>query len=454
MGDKKVAAYTLGCKVNQYETEAILELFKRQGYQLVAFEDVADVYLINTCTVTHMADRKSRQMIRRAIRKNPGARIIVTGCYAQGSAEEILDIPGVDIVIGNQDRIKIIEWLNRLEKEKSFQCPVLMVKDIRKVKAFEELPLPLERGRTRALVKVEDGCNQFCSYCIIPYTRGPVRSRQPQKIVEEISHLVSNGYKEIVLTGIHLSAYGQEWQKGKAASNLATLIEFILKEVPYIPRLRIGSVEPDRVLEGLGDIIAGSKILCRHLHIPLQNGDDEILNKMRRPYSTAQYRTLIDKLRSQIPGIAITSDIMVGFPGETKEHFDRSFNFIRELEFSDLHVFKYSPRKGTLAASFQGQIPADVKNIRSQKLLSLAQECRKRYANKWVNQTLEVLLEEKVALKENDRDTKDYLAGYSDNYLRIVVSAGEEMLGQFVDVHLKSSKSDFSIGEINRIGRN
>jgi threonylcarbamoyladenosine tRNA methylthiotransferase MtaB len=458
----------LGCKVNQQETEAILGFFRLQGYRVVDFAEMADVYLVNTCTVTHLGDRKSRQIIRRARRRNSEAVVVVTGCYAQRAPEEILEIPGVDLIVGNQEREQIIIEVEKLIfARERFGNPICLVKDIKLARSFEELPLSIERNRTRAFVKVEDGCNQFCSYCIVPYTRGRVRSRSAPGVVEEVARLVAAGYQEVVLTGIHISAYGQEWREAGGESNLATLIRLLLEEVPDLPRLRISSLEPTEIPEELMEIMANSRVLCRHLHIPLQNGDDQILMRMNRPYSTNQYVNLVENLRKQIPGLAVTTDIMVGFPGETEEHFQRSYAFIRDLGFSDLHVFKYSPRKGTPAAEFIEQVlPAD-KESRSQRLIALAQDLRCKFSTEFEGCTLEVLLEEEVDLpdyavsklldanKHGNHPVNKYWTGYTDNYIRVAIPGSDAPrdlgAGRFIQVMLSAWNPEFSWGRITGI---
>ncbi len=471
---KTVAAHTLGCKVNQQETEAVLEFFRLQGYSVRDFAETADVYLINTCTVTHLGDRKSRQMIRRARRQNPYAIVVVMGCYAQRAPGEIMEIPGVDLIVGNQDRAQIMPQLANLlaaqDKRGDSISPISLVRDIGNARTFEELPLNLERNRIRAQVKVQDGCNQFCTYCIIPYTRGRVRSRPAERVVDEVSQLVAAGFAEIVLTGIHTSAYGLEWRDEKGHPNLADLVRIILERVPGLLRLRISSLEPTEIPETLPEIMAESPVLCRHLHIPLQSGDDQILQKMHRPYTAGQYRTLVDRLRKQIPGLAITTDVMVGFPGEAEAHFQRSYDFIQELSFSDLHVFKYSPRTGTPAAAFKEQVPAKAKEFRSQRLLALTSELKLRFAAQFAGKTLTVLLEEETEVLNPKAGVLDRLErgqvsgsaircwmGYTDNYLRVAIipnagrlSATHESLsaGSLIPVILQPGSPEFSWGRL------
>ncbi len=454
---KTVAAHTLGCKVNQQETEAVLEFFRLQGYSVRDFAETADVYLINTCTVTHLGDRKSRQMIRRARRQNPHALVVVMGCYAQRAPDEIMEIPGVDLIVGNQDRAQIMPQLADLlaaggERGK----PLNLVQNIGNARTFEELPLSLERNRIRAQVKVQDGCNQFCTYCIVPYTRGPVRSRPAERVVDEVSQLVAAGFAEIVLTGIHTSAYGLEWRDEKGHPNLADLVQLILERVPGLRRLRISSLEPTEIPEALLEIMVKSPVLCRHLHIPLQSGDDQILREMHRPYTAGQYLNIVERLRKEIPGLAITTDVMVGFPGETEAHFQRSYDSIQELGFSDLHVFKYSPRTGTPAAAFKEQVPAKVKESRSQRLLALTSELKLRFAAQFAGKTLTVLLEEETELLNSKGGVLDGMEqgepvklggsaircwiGYTDNYLRVAIPTADR---------LGSTKKPLSAGNLS-----
>lgn len=495
---KTVAAHTLGCKVNQHETEAVLELFRRAGYEIVDFNSPADVYLINTCTVTHLGDRKSRQVIRQARRRNPAALLVVMGCYAQRAPEEMARIEGVNLIVGNQDRtclVGIVEGLRRELNEPETadfsRFPRCMVKDIRNACDFEELPLPLQQGRTRALVKIEDGCNQYCSYCIVPLVRGPVRSRPAEKILEEIALLVEHGYQEVVLTGIHTSAYGQDWQRPqggkntaakeegsglpeeraqeKAGSALGYLLERILREIPQLKRLRISSLEPTEVPPQVPELMRRYPAFCRHLHLPLQSGNDAILALMRRPYTTQQYAGIVEQLRSQVPGLAITTDVMVGFPGETEAHFEDSFCFIRQMGFSNLHVFKYSPRPGTAAEKLPGQVPFAAKEERSRRLLHLAEELRFSFAAQFLGEELEVLLEEpfEKSFEESFKELfeepavfpeplssplagVEFWEGYSDNYLRIAVPLpwGSNARGKLVRVRLVKAGTDYSRGEI------
>lgn len=427
-----VAFYTLGCKVNQNETEALGALFKEHTYEVVSFEQKADVYVINTCTVTHLGDRKSRQIIRRAIKTNPEAVIIVTGCYAQTSPGEVSKIPGVDLIVGTSDRARIVELVEEYQKGKK---PVTYVTDISKAKDFEELPVDRLINKTRAYLKVQEGCEQFCTYCIIPYARGPLRSRSLESTIREADRLVEAGFKELILTGIHLGAYGH----GLAEKiDLAYLCAKILDKT-QIARLRLSSIEPTEVSAELLELMANNPRFCRHLHIPLQNGDDHILKLMNRPYTTADYARIIDKIRIKIPDIGITSDIMVGFPGETHVHFSNSLNFVKKIGFSGLHVFKYSPRKGTPASKFTEQVPPPVKEKRSKVMLDLAQQGFGQFAHKYLGQILDVLVETPWP--------QGGWEGHSDNYLRVVFPQEAER-GEIVPVRLKAIGEKYVLGEL------
>lgn len=414
---KRVAFHTLGCKVNQYETEAMAELFRRHGYQVVDFGEKADVYVINTCTVTHLGDRKSRQMVRRASRQNPAAVVAVAGCYAQTAPGEVLAIPGVDVVIGTADRARIVDLVEGVDKAAG---PVAAVGDIREARTFEEMPFMAAPGRTRAYLKIQEGCNNFCSYCIIPYARGPVRSRQPEHVLQEARRLVEQGFRELILTGIHTGSYGQDLGEGK---DLTALVEDLV-QIPGLQRLRLSSIEPNEVTRGLVEIMAHSGVFCHHLHIPLQSGDDFILQRMNRHYNTKEYARLVAYVRQQVPDVAITTDVIVGFPGEEGENFRHTVAFIRDVGFSNLHVFKFSPRKGTPAATFSGQVDARNKEKRSQELLQLADELARAYAGRFLGRQVEVLVE--------GRTDDGLLEGLTGNYLRAAFSGPEDLIGNMV----------------------
>lgn len=425
MSQKAVAIYTLGCKVNQTESAAIGEMFKEHGYTITDFNQAADVYVINTCTVTHLGDRKSRQMIRRAAKTNPDALIVVTGCYAQTSPGEILEIPGVDLVVGTSDKNKIVELVEKAA-EKTTPQPLKAVGDIFSQHEFKEMPTVTESGKTRAFIKVQEGCNNYCAYCVIPYARGPLRSRRPESIAAEVKKLVENGFKEVVLTGIHTGAYGLDFADG---TELSTLLKKIV-DIPGLARLRLSSVEPNDITPELIDIAARSKVFCRHLHIPMQSGDDRVLKAMRRRYTTARFAQLIDDICTKIPDIAITTDVIVGFPGETDEMFKNTYRFCQEMAFAAMHVFKYSPRRGTAAADFPNQVPASKKEERSSRLIALSEQMAENYAAKFIGQTAEVLAEQQV------HGHSGRWEGLTDTYLRVEFDASGDLHGKFVPVKL------------------
>jgi len=418
---KKAAFFTLGCKTNQYETEAMASAFRSRGYETVDFDERADIYIINTCTVTHLGDRKSRQIIRRAVRKNPDAVIGVTGCYAQTSPGEVLDIPGVDLVIGTRDKSRIVELVEEAEKSPE---PVNTVSDVMTYREFEDLPILDYENRTRAFVKIQEGCSNFCTYCIIPYARGPLRSRAPENVLAEVRKLISQGFGEIVLTGIHIGAYGAGLAEQTDLADLVVRIAL----TPGLKRLRLGSVEPLDITPRLIDAVAQIRTVCRHLHIPLQSGDDDILKMMNRKYTTFEFSRLVGAIRGQIPEIAVTTDVITGFPGETDEHFENTYEFIKDVGFSRTHVFKYSPRKGTPAAGFPGQVAAEAKDLRSRRLIALDRENQKRFAARFIGSNLEVLAEEMA-----DRDN-DLWEGLTDTYIRVMFKSSDDIRGKLVDV--------------------
>lgn len=434
---KRAAFYTLGCKVNQQETASLQELFRRHGYEIVDFQNPADIYIINTCTVTHLADHKSRQMVRRAVTRNPGAVVAVVGCYSQVAPEEVLAIPGVDLVVGTQDRGQLL----RLVEEITVSPKRNAVRPHEKGLGFEDLPIPVNRSRTRAFLKIQDGCDQCCSYCIVPYARGPLRSLRPELVRERLEQLLDAGYREVVLTGVHTSAYGRDLP-GKP--DLAGLLCQLL-DLPGEFRLRLSSVEPGDVTNELLDVMASSMRICRHLHIPLQAGDDDILKRMRRPYTTGEYRALFQTAREKMPGLAVTTDVMVGFPGESAQQFENSCRFIASIPFRDLHVFKYSPRPATAAAAFSEQVDPTVKNDRSAKLIGLAGTLARKFAGEFLGQVFSVLVERRTPRMQG------HWEGITDNYLRVVFPALPDrprMQGAFLPIRLvKLGERDTLFGE-------
>jgi threonylcarbamoyladenosine tRNA methylthiotransferase MtaB len=435
-----VAFHTLGCKVNHYETEAIWQLFKQEGYERVDFESTSDVYIINTCTVTNTGDKKSRQVIRRAVRKNPDAVICVTGCYAQTSPAEIMAIPGVDIVVGTQDRIKMLDYIDQYKHERQ---PINGVHNIMKNRVYEELDVPSFTDRTRASLKIQEGCNNFCTFCIIPWARGLMRSRDPKEVIHQAQQLVDAGYKEIVLTGIHTGGYGEDMKD----YNLAMLLRDLEKEVKGLKRLRISSIEASQITDEVIEVIRESNIIVRHLHIPIQSGSNSVLKRMRRKYTMEFFGERLDRLKEALPGLAVTSDVIVGFPGETEEEFMETYNFIKHHKFSELHVFPYSKRTGTPAARMEDQVDEEVKNERVHRLITLSDQLAKEYASQFEGDVLEVIPE---AHYNEERESGLY-EGYTDNYLRVVLPATEDMIGKIVKVKLTKAGYPYNEGQFVKI---
>ena len=428
---KRVAFYTLGCKVNQYETEAMLELFEKEGYEKAETEDYADVYVINTCTVTHMSDRKSRQYIRRMKKKNPDAIIAVVGCYSQVSPEEILSIDEVNLVMGTNDRKKIVEEVKKIDASRKIST----VDDIMKVKAFEEIEINKTNGKTRAFLKIQDGCDRYCSYCIIPYARGRVRSRDLESIVKEVENLAANGYKEVVLTGIHVASYGKDIKETDI--KLLDVIKQI-NNIEGIERIRLSSVEPILFTDEFVEAVSAMDKVCPHYHLSLQSGCDETLKRMKRRYTTEEYKTIVDRLRAAIPNVSITTDVIVGFPGETNEEFDKTYQFLKDIELTHMHIFKYSPRKGTPAATMENQVDPSTKHERSEKLLQLNEENFKKFGQKMLDKEFNVLFEQKVG------DNK--FEGLTENYVKVIVESDKDLSEQILKVKITDVKNEFLEG--------
>ncbi|MDM5339008.1 tRNA (N(6)-L-threonylcarbamoyladenosine(37)-C(2))-methylthiotransferase MtaB [Fictibacillus enclensis] len=435
-----VAFHTLGCKVNHYETEAIWQLFQSEGYERKEFEQTADVYVINTCTVTNTGDKKSRQVIRRAIRKNPDAVICVTGCYAQTSPAEIMAIPGVDIVVGTQDRGKMLGFIEQFKEER---LPINGVGNIMKARVYEELDVPSFTDRTRASLKIQEGCNNFCTFCIIPWARGLLRSRDSKEVIHQAQQLVSAGYKEIVLTGIHTAGYGEDLKD----YNFAMLLSELDEKVEGLKRLRISSIEASQITDEVIEVMNRSDKVVPHLHIPLQSGSNTVLQRMRRKYTMELFAERITKLKNALPGLAITSDVIVGFPGETEEEFMETYNFIRDHKFSELHVFPYSKRTGTPAARMEEQVPEEVKNERVHRLIELSDQLAKEYASYYEDEVVEVIPEE--AYKE-EKGTGLYV-GYTPNYLKVRFPATEEMIGKQVLVKISKAGYPYNDGQFVKV---
>ncbi|SHN76586.1 threonylcarbamoyladenosine tRNA methylthiotransferase MtaB [Paenibacillus sp. ov031] len=435
-----VAFYTLGCKVNFYDTEAIWQLFKNEGYDQVDFdEQTADVYLINTCTVTNTGDKKSRQIIRRAIRRNPDAIVAVTGCYAQTSPAEILDIPGVDLVIGTQDRDKILPYVNEIQESRQ---PVNAVRNIMKTRVFEEMDVPDFADRTRAFLKIQDGCNNFCTFCIIPWSRGLSRSREANSIIQQAHQLVHAGYKEIVLTGIHTGGYGDDMEN----YDLTDLL-WDLDKVEGLERIRISSIEASQIDDRMLDVIKRSDKLVRHFHIPLQAGDDTVLKRMRRKYTTEEFYNKMLRIREAMPDVAITTDVIVGFPGETDEMFRNGYELMKKIGFSEMHVFPYSKRTGTPAARMEDQVDEEVKNARVHELIDLSEQMQLAYAKQFVGQVLDVIPEGEA--KGHEGSGK--LHGYSDNYIQLAFDGSMDMVGKVCRVKVTEAGVNESQATLVRV---
>ncbi|MDU2066211.1 MAG: tRNA (N(6)-L-threonylcarbamoyladenosine(37)-C(2))-methylthiotransferase MtaB [Sporomusaceae bacterium] len=409
----KVAFITLGCKVNQFETETLEGLFLAKGYEIVAFEEKADVYVINTCSVTHLGEKKSRQYIRRANRLNPEAVVAVTGCYAQVAADQVAAIDGVDVIIGTQNRQGIVELVETASKH---EAKLNVVTNIMDADAFEEIPLFSMPGRTRAFLKIQEGCTNFCTYCIIPYARGPLRSRPLSGILSEVEKLTSAGFQEIVLTGIHLGAYGRDLAEPVTLTDVMKAIT----ELPDVVRLRLSSLESIEVSPEMVELLKANNKLCRHLHLPLQSGSNTILKAMNRHYTTSEYSELIGRILTEIPDLALSTDLIVGFPGETDQLFAETVSFVEKMPFSKMHIFPYSKRIGTPAADFAGQIPEEIKKERVHVIQQIAEKKAAIYAKQFVGQTVNVLF-------ETWQD--GVLEGHTEHYLKVYMPSDKDLTG-------------------------
>ena len=403
----KVALTTLGCKVNQFETETMEGLFKKQGYEIVPFTEAADVYVSNTCSVTSLGEKKSRQLIRRAKRQNEQAIIAVTGCYSQVAPEEIKAIDGVRVVLGTKERAHIVDYVEQAAREDGILDEVT---DIMQADAFEDIPLYDVPQRTRAFLKIQEGCSNFCSYCIIPYARGPLRSRHPDSVLQEARKLVDMGFKEIVLTGIHLGAYGRDLGEEVTLADAARAV----LSIPELRRLRLGSLESIELSQELFQLLREDERFAKHLHLPLQAGSDEILHAMNRHYDTARFAELIDTVEASVPGIAMSTDIIVGFPGETEDMFQRSLDFVAKMNFARMHVFPYSKRKGTPAATMPDQVPEPVKKERVHRMQQLADKKAAEFHAGFLGRTMNVLFE---------TEHKGITDGLTGNYIRVYTDA-------------------------------
>jgi len=421
---KKAALHNLGCKVNAYETEAMGQLLEEAGYELVSFEEIADVYVINTCSVTNIADRKSRQMLHRAKKQNPEAVVVAAGCYVQAAAQELKKDPAVDIVIGNNKKTELIEILENYFTKNEFKKEEYLI-DIGNTRQYEELSIKKAEGHTRAFIKIQDGCNQFCSYCIIPYTRGRIRSRRPEEIIAETERLVGLGYKEIVLTGIHLSSYGIDFPENEKEDLLGLMTR--LDKIQELKRMRLGSLEPSIITEDFAKALSNLRTICPHFHLSLQSGCNQILKKMNRHYSTEEYEEACHILRTWFPNPAITTDVIVGFPQETEEEFEETLTFAKKIQFYEMHIFKYSKRAGTKAAIMEGQIEDAVKSLRSERLLQAEAKMSLEYRRSFLGQRCEILMEEKIRI-----NGIEYLVGHSKEYVKAAILWDEKKKGKII----------------------
>lgn len=427
---KKAALHNLGCKVNAYETEAMQHLLEEAGYEIVPFTQKADVYVINTCSVTNMADRKSRQMLHKAKKNNPDSIVVAAGCYVQTSEKEVLNDLSVDIVIGNDRKHDLV----RLLEEYSLDSVNDTVDDINDGKHdFEELFIDQTKEHTRAFIKVQDGCNQFCSYCIIPYARGRVRSRRFENVIAEVERLAANGFKEVVLTGIHLSSYGVDFEE---AIGLLELIQAV-NAVKGIERIRLGSLEPKIVTEHFASELSKLDKICPHFHLSLQSGCDATLKRMNRKYTTKEYERGCELLRKYFVHPAITTDVIVGFPGEAEEEFEQTKAYLEHIHFYEMHIFKYSKRKGTRAAVMPDQIDEQIKAARSEKLIALGHDMSKEFRKFYIGKNEEVLFEEKAVIGD-----KEYFVGYTKEYVKVAKETDENLENQIVSGRISGMLTD------------
>ena len=465
---RKVALHNLGCKVNSYELDVIGQKLEEKGYFIVPFDEKADIYVINTCTVTNMADRKSRQMLHQAKKRNPEAIVVAVGCYVQTGMEQVLQDAGIDLAVGNNKKKDLVEILEAYLEDREGACNFdktmndTSVIDINATFDYEEMQLTHTAEHTRAYIKVQDGCNQFCSYCIIPYARGRVRSRHLDSIRQEITGLAKAGYKEIVLTGIHISSYGidfedEAWAKGQCvdkpqvnerkdysgAGKLLDLIERI-HDIEGIERIRIGSLEPRIVTAESAKRLAALPKLCPHFHLSLQSGCDETLKRMNRRYDTAQFKASVQALRDAFGNPAITTDVIVGFPAETEEEFAETVNYLEEISLYEMHIFKYSMRKGTRAAAMKEQVLEAVKTRRSAVLLEMEARKSLEYRSQFVGSVVKVLFEEKKEIKD-----RTYMVGHTREYVKVAVETGQNLTNQILEVQIKEFlENDILLGNL------
>ena len=431
----KVAFATLGCRVNTYESEAMTEKFVREGYEVVDFNEMADVYVVNTCSVTNMGDKKSRQIVGRARRQNPEAIIAVVGCYAQIAPKEVSKIEGVDVVLGSRNKGDVVYYVNKAKDEGKQQVKVGAVL---KNKVFEDLKIEDYKDKTRAFLKIQDGCNRFCAYCLIPYTRGAVCSKDPKKILEEVRSLAEHGFKEIILSGIHTASYGVDLDEK------VTLVDILeeIEKIDGIERVRIGSIEPNFFSEDVVKRILNLKKLCPQFHLSLQSGCDATLKRMNRRYSAKEYEDIVNLLRDKIKDVSITTDVIVGFPGETDEEFNETYEFLKRIALTKTHVFKYSPRKGTRAENMPNQVDGTKKDERSKKLIELNKINEEAFGRKYIGEILDVLFEEEVG------EGTGIYTGYTRNYIKVNAKSKCDISGKILNVKIDSFEGEIARGDI------
>lgn len=435
---RKVAFITLGCKVNQYETNAMTQEFIKNDYKVVEHDEVADIYIVNTCTVTNMSDRKSRQMLRKVKEENPHAIIIACGCYAQVAKSELEKIEEIDIVLGNSEKKKIVEYTKEFIKNRNKE---IHIEDVMYNKEYIEFGDVTYTEKTRAVIKVQDGCDRFCSYCIIPYARGRVRSRKPESVISEIEKIAKEGIKEVVITGIHVASYGKDF---KEDYKLIDLLEEINK-INGIKRIRLGSIEPLLITEEFVERLKKLEKICHHFHLSLQSGCDETLKRMNRRYTTEQFRTIVKRLREAYNDVILTTDIIVGFPEETDEEFNKTYEFLKEINFYKMHVFKYSQRKGTKAAAMKKQIDGNIKEKRSKALIQLSNENEKKYNENYIGKIVEVLFEEKK---------DDLYQGHTQNYILVKCKTDNDISEKICKVKCKRIEKGYIIAELLQCNEN
>ncbi|MGL5574222.1 MAG: tRNA (N(6)-L-threonylcarbamoyladenosine(37)-C(2))-methylthiotransferase MtaB [Sarcina sp.] len=429
----KVAFSTLGCRVNKYESDAMTEKFLVEGYEVVDYADFADVYVINTCSVTNMGDKKSRQLISKARRQNPEAIIAAVGCYSQIAPGEVAAIEGVDVVLGTRNKGDIIYYVNKAKDEGKQQVKVGAVL---RNKVFEEFNVKEYQGKIRAFLKIQDGCNRFCTYCIIPYTRGSLASKDPRRVIQEVTKLAEDGFKEVVISGIHTASYGHDLEKKVSLVDILEQIE----EIDGMERVRIGSIEPGFCsIENIDRMIKLKK-LCPNFHLSLQSGCTETLKRMNRRYTADEYEATVNLLRERFPNVSITTDVIVGFPGETEEEFNETYEFLKRIKLAKMHIFKFSPRKGTKAATMENQIDGNIKEERSKKLIELNAQNEADYAKENIGKELDVLFETK-----NDGNV---FTGYAQNYLKVEARSYDNIINEIRKVKIIASEGEIAIGEI------